>query len=115
MFMIAGCAQPREVLIYRPEFLKHETATAEPPSSVFDPPYLAHTTAFGRSEVAGVDLNYRAPAQATAGYFDQGENINYFLYYRDYHPGYHGHHGHHGHHSRLYRVFRYYRYGSAAR
>jgi hypothetical protein len=84
----AGCANHANdyVLQYRPEFLIQETATARPPSAIFDPPYLADTDAFGRDEIAGVNLNHRTVPQSIRGY-NLGEIESYQYYYTDYGPG----------------------------
>ncbi|NQU76894.1 MAG: hypothetical protein HQ546_11335 [Planctomycetes bacterium] len=71
------------MLTYRPEFLQQETATPRPAGMVFDPPSLAQTNAFGRSEVAGVNLNSRVIFAFSPGYVDAGERIYYRLYYSD--------------------------------
>ena len=114
LFLI-GCGG-RPSLQYRPEFIQQETATAAPAGAVFDPPYVADTTATGRYYVNGVDLNHRSQ-RIVADYADLGEALQYQLYYVDRHPDprpasglpdswYPGY---------LYRTFRYYRYGELVR
>jgi hypothetical protein len=87
----AGCANHDDVIVlqYRPEFFQQETSTPRPPSAVFDPPHLAESDAFGRDQIAGVDLNQRFQPQVVRGYI-LGETQSYQYYYVDYGPGWGG-------------------------
>ncbi len=84
----AGCCCDKQIVIlrYRPEVLMQETATPRPPSAVFDPPYLAGTNIFGTDEVAGLNLNQRAPVTSFRGY-QTGEVQSYQYDYVDYYGG----------------------------
>ena len=114
MFLLAACAQePRAVpRVYTAEFLQGETATASPAGLIFDPPHLAATNAFGRSEIGGIDLNERGQFVATAPLSDQADALDYTLYYSDHQSRSGQSHSHHGGYFR--RTFRYFRYGRQA-
>jgi len=111
MFLLAACArEPRPApLVYTQEFLRGETATASPAGLIFDPPYLAATTAFGRCEIGGIDLNDRARLVVAAPWRDASDAVDYTLYYSDRQSRCGTRTGHHGGYLR--RTFRYYRYG----
>ena len=117
VFMLA-CAGPKPATLqYRPEFLAGETATATPAGAVFDPPALAHTSIFGADEIDGVNLNYRAQTESTAGYVEGEDFVDFRLYYYDRQGDPFGHFGHFGHHDNGYlnRTFSYTRTGTQAR
>ena len=116
MFLLAACAQPpRPVpLVYTQEFLQGETATASPAGLIFDPPYLAATTAFGRSEIGGINLNDRARLVVAAPLSAESDALDYTLYYNDRQSG-SGHSRTHGYFRRTFRYSRYNRYGRRSR
>ena len=107
LFFLVGCGQESVRLAYRPEFLHAETATPRPAGMVFDPPALAHTNAFGRSEIAGINLNTRTEVLSTAGTVEEGHTTWYRLYYYDRQDSRHGRYG-----NRFRRVFRSYTDGA---
>jgi len=114
MFLLTACA-PKAAptpLVYTAEFLQGETATASPAGLLFDPPVLAATNAFGRSEINGIDLNGRARFVVTAPLSDESDALDYRLYYSDRQSRSGNPHSYHSGYFR--RTFRYYRYGRQA-
>lgn len=87
LFLMGGCAsKPQQVLVYRMEICRQETATVSPAATVFDPPPLAMYSGDGQSEVAGISLNNRPSNSATNGWYDLTAGQYYQLYYYDRHP-----------------------------
>ena len=89
LFLLGGCTatpKPQQVLLYRMEICRQETATASPAGMVFDPPPLAMYSGDGQSEVAGISLNNRPSTSATNGWYDLTAGQYYQLRYYDRHP-----------------------------
>jgi len=81
-FLLAGCAAD-PLLVYDWRALEGEIPSGPGSLPLFGSPRVA-ASPFGGDEVAGVSLNGRAQVEATAGYVDGGDDVQYELYYYDW-------------------------------